>query len=172
MRNIWRLLYSKSAKLSSEILEKYCPKSRWAMIMAWIWVVNESMNPSQHFPIIMFSLMPSVTDNVSKSPLIPGHAPCLSFPSSLAVTWPSDWILIYAVPVKWCPAAPVWTDGGPPSVQSSMFTFFFPFSLAAMKVTLRMILESKMKEPLSVCFLEWLCETDPSFHCNLLPDLL
>lgn len=64
-----------------------CPKSRYAVIMAWTMVVNEYVNPLPHFPVFMFSLMPSVTDKVASSwahtfaiyPILPGSE-----------TWPSD----------------------------------------------------------------------------------
>ena len=89
-------------------------------------------------------------------------------------TWPSDWMLIYAIHAKWCPAAPIWTNGNPSNVQSSTFAWFFPFGLVRMKMTLRAILESKMKEPFPVCSPEWLWGTDLPFRCigaiiNLLP---
>lgn len=80
---------------------------------------------------------------------------CLSHPP-----WPTDWILIYAIHAKWSLAAPVWTNRKPPHVQSSMLAclFVFPFSLATVQMLLREILESKMKEPLSV--LHWMTVGD------------
>lgn len=86
VRNILSV-FGTIAKVQNEA-QRYkitCPKARYAVIMAWTMVVNADVNPLPHFPVFMFSLMPSVTDKVSKSPRLPGHTPWLSFPSSLAV---------------------------------------------------------------------------------------